>query len=86
MALKGQLPPRKQNNEFNSSDMNQMIEAQLENNQNITSKQTFSEKKKDYHIMMKPLLHNEGIKYANSQGLSFSEFIAKLVEKEINNK
>ena len=25
MALKGQLPPRKQNNEFNSSDMNQMI-------------------------------------------------------------
>ena len=36
--------------------------------------------------MMKPLLHNEGVKYANSQGLSFSEFIANLVEKEINNK
>lgn len=86
MALKGQLPPRMKNNEFSSSDMNQMIEAQLNSDKNISNKQTFSERKKDYHVMMKPLLHNEGVKYANSQGLSFSEFIANLVEKEINNK
>ena len=35
MALKGQLPPRMKNNEFSSSDMNQMIEAQLNSDKNI---------------------------------------------------
>ncbi|CAK1254290.1 hypothetical protein [Fructobacillus tropaeoli] len=95
MAIKGQLPERK-NKDLSQEEFTQVIKRRDEEENSINNviqekKKEVSknnrkrENKKPYTLTLRPSVHDFGFELAEEEGLSFSSWLEQLIEKEGNN-
>lgn len=93
MAVKGQLPERKNKDLSQEEFMNKIKHREEEENQinnlirekkkESTTNKKKRETKKTYTFMLRPSVKDAGVKLAEEEGLSFSSWLEQLIEKAV---
>lgn len=85
MAIRGEAPKRSELTKQEFADMLEKKEIAEKQQAPSPSLTKMRETKKQYVIMMKPSIHDTGVKKAKAMGLSFSAWLEYVVSNDLNN-